>query len=543
MINSDKEHSKEQIQTNPNLKKELDKYIKTVGHDLEKEIKNRDIVQHNLNKEGLRKTSDLFGKGFTYFFGFEQKFTHDFLFGYLPEQIKKYIKIIIPFLLMIFVLVFPIEMDIQVRKALALFICISVLWALESLSMIVTALLIPVLGVMLGLIKNTNPFNSFSNPIIYLLLSGLIIAQAFRKHELDKLLSLKVLALSNGSLKRVLFYLMSISALLGMWMSNTATIALLIPVILSISTKLKTKTEKNYTAMFLLSTGFASAIGGLSTILGGNPNAITAAFLNNVINFEFIDWSIIGFPISLILFFVAYLSFSNIYKLKNEKVALGELKKEARKRKLNDQQKKLLLIFIPTILAWLFGAKLFSFLNLPNDFFRTEVIGLTSAILLFTFKILSWDDVRGIPWEIFLLMGGALTLGQILIDTGVASLLAIGVFSKISFFPSPLILFFIILFSMVLSNLVNNSSTTIILVPVLMQAFSFLNIDLRLMAMAVAMATAISPLTPIAMPGFSLIYGTGKVKRSEMINTGLKIALVCAPILTLLLSFFNWFLI
>lgn len=209
---------------------------------------------------------------------------------------------------------------------------------------------------------------------------------------------------------------------------------------------------------------------------------------------------------------------------------------------MNDQQKKILMIFIPTILAWLFGAKLFSFLNMPSDFFRTEVIGLTSAILFFAFKILSWDDVRGIPWEIFLLIGGALTLGQLLIDTGAASFLAVNLFLKISFLPEPIILLFIVMFSMTLSNLVNNSSTTIILVPVLMQSFSFLNIDIRLMAMAVAMATAISPLTPIAMPGFSLIYGTGRVKRREMIKTGFKVAMICGPILVLLLSFINWFL-
>ena len=96
---------------------------------------------------------------------------------------------------------------------------------------------------------------------------------------------------------------------------------------------------------------------------------------------------------------------------------------------------------------------------------------------------------------------------------------------------------------MVLSNLVNNSSTTIILVPVLIQSFSFLAIDIRLMAMAVAMATAVSPLTPIAIPSFSLIYGTGKINRREMIKTGFKVALICGPVLAILLSVINYFFI
>jgi len=163
--------------------------------------------------------------------------------------------------------------------------------------------------------------------------------------------------------------------------------------------------------------------------------------------------------------------------------------------------------------------------------------------LFFVLKVLKWDDVRGIPWEIFLLVGGALTLGQILIDTGAASFLAINLFAKLSFLPDPVIILIIVIFAMVLSNLVNNSSTTIILVPVLIQSFSFLAIDIRLMAMAVAMATAVSPLTPIAIPSFSLIYGTGKINRREMIKTGFKVALICGPVLAILLSVINYFFI
>jgi len=543
MLDIKKNPNKKELRQSAKTKKEIVKYIKNVEQDLEKEIEVRKIDKPNFSKDSIHKSTDLFGKGFNYFIDLEEKFTQDFLFGYLPEKIKKYIKVIIPFLLMLFVLVFPMNIDPQIRKAFALFICISLLWALESLSMIVTALLIPVLAVMLGLIKNSNLFDSFSNPIIYLLLSGLILAQAFRKHELDRMLSVKVVAMSNGNMKKLLFFLMSISALLGMWMSNTATIALMIPVILSISSKLNGTSDKNYTPMLLLSSGFAAAIGGVSTILGANPNAITAAFLSNTIKFEFVDWSVIGFPISLILFLITYVIFLKIYKIKSEKISIGELKKEARKLKLNDDQKKILIIFIPTILAWLFGAKLFSFLNLPIDFFRTEVIGLSAAILFFVLKVLKWDDVRGIPWEIFLLVGGALTLGQILIDTGAASFLAINLFAKLSFLPDPVIILIIVIFAMVLSNLVNNSSTTIILVPVLIQSFSFLAIDIRLMAMAVAMATAVSPLTPIAIPSFSLIYGTGKINRREMIKTGFKVALICGPVLAILLSVINYFFI
>jgi solute carrier family 13 (sodium-dependent dicarboxylate transporter), member 2/3/5 len=522
-------------------KQAIKEHVKEFEADVTEQIESTSFTDKEQPFQVIKKTTDLFGKGFHYVVNLEEKFTHDFIFGYLPEKIKKYIKVIIPFSLMLLVLNLPWDVAPDIKKAFALFICISLLWALESLSMIVTALLIPVLAVMLGLIHGTNPFSSFSNPIIYLLLSGLIIAQSFRKHELDKMLAVKVLSMSKGKVKYLLLYTMIIAAVLGMWMSNTATIALLIPVILSISVKITNETEKNYTVMLLLGSGFASAIGGIATILGGNPNAITAAFLSNNRAFEFLDWSIIGFPVSIILFITAYFTFVNIFKIKKEKIKITELTKEAKKIKLTHQQKKILLIFIPTILIWLFGGEVVSFLNLPDDFYRTEVVGLTAAILLFVFNILDWDDVRRIPWEIFLLVGGGLTLGQLLIQTGAASYIATEMIRVMAWMPTPVIIFIFVAMAMVLANFVNNSSTTIILVPVVMQVAEFLDINVKLLAMTVAMATAVSPLTPIAMPAFSLIYGTGYVKRRDMIKTGFKVAIICGPILAGVMSLINWF--
>ena len=150
-------------------KEELVKHIKEVEHDIKKDIEVRKIVKPTIPYKGIKKTADLLGQGFHYFVDFEYKLTHDFLFGYLPEKIKKYIKLIIPLLLMILFLKTPFDLDPQIKKALGLFIFISLLWALESISIIVTALSIPVLAVMLGLVNTSNPFSSFSNPIIYLL--------------------------------------------------------------------------------------------------------------------------------------------------------------------------------------------------------------------------------------------------------------------------------------------------------------------------------------------------------------------------------------
>ncbi len=522
-----------------NNKKPIIRHIKEVEHDIKKEIAIRNIIRIIPIKH--KSTTAIFKEGLSYFIEFEAQ-TEDFFFHWFPKKIKKYLKLIIPFALMLFFLFYPFNLSPEIKKALALFICISLLWALESINIVVTALLIPVLAVSFGLMKNSNPFSSFSNPIIYLLLSGLILAQAFRKHHLDRVIAVKVLALSKGNIKKLLFYTMLITAVLGMWMSNTATIALLIPVILSISNEINHKTKKNYTAMLLLSAGFASSIGGLATILGGSPNAITAAFLRNILDFGFFDWVIVGLPISIILFIVSYFIFLNVYSVGNEKIEIFSFLKEAESIRLTYSQKKTLAIFFPTLFLWFFGGKISFFFRLPIEVYTTEIIGLTSAILIFIFHVLEWEDVRKIPWEIFLIVGGGLTLGQILINTGAATLLAGKLFSLLSFMPTILIILSIIVLAMILANFVNNSSATIILVPVLLNLSSLLNINTILLAMTVAMATTISSLTPIAMPSFSMIYGTGKVSRKEMIKIGVFIALICGPVLAGMIYLMNNFI-
>ena len=517
------------------------KHIKDIEHAIRKEEAIRKLVRPIRPVAGIKKTAELLGSGLHYFVELEETLTKDFFFGWLPKKIKKYLKLIIPLLVLIIILNLNLPVEPEIKRAIALFISIAMLWGFESINMIVTALLIPVLAVILGLIKDSNPFVAFSNPIIYLLMAGLIIAQAFRKHELDKMIAIRVLAMSKGNVKRLLLYLMIITALLGMWMSNTATIALLVPVIITISSEINHRLDKNYTVMFLLSAGFASSIGSLSTILGSNPNAITAAFLRNVSDFTFLDWVKIGFPISVVLFIVAYFVILNLFSVKDEKIPITILTKEARKVRLNKNQRKLLMIFFPTIFLWLFGGELTAFLNLPIDFYRTEVIGLSAAILLFVFRVLEWEDVRRIPWEIFLLVGGGLTLGQVLIDSGTAHFIATKLFSVVSLLPNSMIIIILVFISILLANFVNNSSATIILVPVLLDLSPLLGINQRLLAMTAALATGVAPLTPIAMPAFSIIYGTGKVSRSEMIRTGISIATICGLVLAGMIYVMNRF--
>jgi solute carrier family 13 (sodium-dependent dicarboxylate transporter), member 2/3/5 len=450
---------------------------------------------------------------------------NDFFFGWLPQKIKKYLKLFLPFVAMLIVLLLPIPLAPDMKKALALFLCIALLWSLEPVSIIVTSLMVPILVAALQL--SESPFSSFSNPIIYLVLSGLMIAQAFQKHGLDTLIAKKLISYSNGSATKLLFFTMLGTAIIGMWMSNTATIAMFIPIILSLSKKLR-----KHIPMLLIASALASSIGGMVTILGASPNAITAAYLRERGDFSFFDWSLIGLPVAIMVFITVFIVFIRYFRLSSEKIEPEPY--EA--KKLTYGQKKLLAVFIPTIILWLIGYRF-----LPPMLARPEMIGLAACIVMFAFHILEWPDVRKISWEIFLLIGGGLALGQVLRETGLVSFAAGKLLTILSGVHPLVTISMIIVLTVILSNFINNSSATIILVPVFLDLSMATGVSPVILAMAVALATGISAMTPIAMPSFSMIYSTGAVKRKDMIQLGLLVALACAPIIAFFLFVSNLF--
>ena len=322
-------------------------------------------------KKGLSKSNLALASGLDIFLEKEIGVRKQF-FGFLnfiPHKIRKYSKILFPLALMFLILKWDLPIPIDIKKAFALFICIGLLWGLESLPMVVTAIMVPVLIVLLGLGNQTEALSSFSNPVIYLLFGGLILAVAFRKNGLDRRFAFKLLSLSGGDSKKILFYFMLSSAVLGMWMSNTATVALLVPIAISISSYIKKEDNKKFISVLILCIGIGSSIGGMSAITGSTPNAITSAFINENNIFSFSQWMQIGVPISVICFMSAYFLLINMFKIKSKNII--ENSKEFFKidEPLTYNQKKTIAIFLPTIIFWIFGKDIAIYFNLnPNIF-------------------------------------------------------------------------------------------------------------------------------------------------------------------------------
>ncbi|HSV41775.1 MAG TPA: SLC13 family permease, partial [Methanomassiliicoccales archaeon] len=278
----------------------------------------------------------------------------------IPPKKLRAITIIIPLLALLVISLVPWQTDLGIRYTVAILICTSMLWTFGMIPLAVTALMVPVLLVGFGIFSPIEALEPFADPVVYLLVGGLIIAETFRKNGMDRRLAYFLVNASGGDLKRTLLALMVTAAILSMWISNTATVALLIPVTLSVASQAGDGKRK-VAAFFLIGIAMATAFGSLSTIIGSPTNAITSALLAKETAWTFVDWLVIGIPVALSSMLLIYLLLPLALKVPKETLDITEVhtKLEAL-GPLNRMEKTILLIFGATIILWVMGTQIAS---------------------------------------------------------------------------------------------------------------------------------------------------------------------------------------
>lgn len=189
----------------------------------------------------------------------------------------------------------------KVVMGLSMLAFIAVLWLTEALHVTVTAIMVPVMAVLLGVFNTQAALNSFANSTIFLFLGGFALAAAMHVQGLDKVIADKVLAMARGKMSLAVFMLFGVTALLSMWISNTATAAMMMPLVLGILSKVDSKNSHSTYVFVLLGIAYSASIGGMATIVGSPPNAIAAA----EVGLSFFDWMKCGFPAMIVLLLVA----------------------------------------------------------------------------------------------------------------------------------------------------------------------------------------------------------------------------------------------
>lgn len=415
------------------------------------------------------------------------------------------------------------------HRALALLVFTASILALEPVSLPLAALMVPLMQVALGLADTRVAFEPFSRPVVFLVLTGLFLAEALRKHGLTRRLALLTIIASGGGIRMVLLALMGTAAFFSMWIENTATAAMLIPVALTLSRQVAdAETARRFLALLVLGIAYSASIGGMGTVMGAASNAVTAGFLAEIRPWRFMDWMRYGLPAMAVVFPLTWWLLLRMVPVPLERLDVGPAQEALGKQgRMNGSERELIAVLLVAIFLWISGEFWEIYFSLPPTLLSAALIGIGAVAYLGIRGILNWDDMKGVSWGLFFIIGAGLSLGDALVRTGVtdwfASLVAPVVSGWLVFF-SLLTLVFV---SALATNLINNTTITALFVPVLITlgradpAFDALQFVLP-----VALATTFGYSLPSASGRMALIAASGIVPRGMMMRVGLKMTLV-----------------
>lgn len=398
-----------------------------------------------------------------------------------------------------------------VNTGLALLTFAAILWLTEAIHISITAIMIPILAVLFGVFETQAAMSHFANPIIYLFFGGFVLAAALNHQGIDRLIAQKVLTASKGRLSVACVMLFGITALLSMWISNTATTAMMLPLALGILHQIDITKHKSTYLFLLLGIAYSANIGGIGTLVGSPPNAIAAA----QVGLSFSDW--LEFGLITVAIMLPLMLVGLYLYLKPDLSMVCEVKAE--KQSLTFQGKLTLLIFITTVCCWIFSKPLSQALGGISKF--DTVVALSAVVTLAGLGLVQWKKIESTTdWGVLILFGGGLTLSAVLKATGTSVFLAHWVTDIFGNAHMALFIFAVIAFVVMLTEFASNTASAALLVPVFAAIAEALGLSPVMLSVLIGIAASCAFMLPVATPPNAIVYGSGYIKQSEMMRAG-----------------------
>jgi len=427
-------------------------------------------------------------------------------------------------LLAIFLMDLPIPMQAKIVLAITMFT--GVMWITEALPLHITGLLTAFLLVAFASFTAEQVFHPFFDPIIVLLLGGFVLAVAMQKHGLDEFIALRFLNNLGNNPKFVLLGVMSITAFMSFWITNTASTLIMLPIVISILKKNGLKALKsNYGKAMILGVAFAATIGGVGTIIGSTPNAIAVKFLaDQSITITFLDWMMFGLPLVIILIPIAWFTLIHVFKPEIKHLHVKKFTKSITKN-----QKIVLGVFATTVVLWLTTAV---------HGVTASVISVVPIILLYLFGMLRGNDFSKIRWSALILFGSGLSLGVAIHNSGLDVIIASNMTKLVYGQPLIIVLFAVALIGIILTMIASNTAAAALFVPIIMPFAMAFGIPLLPLTIFAAMIVSFDFIVPIGTPPNIIAYSSGFVKMRDMIKSGTILSIIACVVLVGL--FFLW---
>ncbi|MCP5106778.1 MAG: SLC13/DASS family transporter [bacterium] len=477
------------------------------------------------------------------------------------ERFKKVLLVAVPLLTVLFILFFdlsPGRREITYTAAVAFLM--AVWWITETVPLAVTALIPLILFPALGIMDGKTVSNQYVNHIIFIFVGGFMVALAMERWNLHKRLALRILMLFGVRPRFILMGFMSATALLSMWISNTATTMMMIPIAIAIVSNLEemlgVEKVRKFSIGVFLGIAYSASIGGIATLIGTPPNLSFARIFNiffpNAPEISFAQWFFFAFPISVVFLFIVWFLLSLFFcprgGIKLDKQLFIEQYKAL--GPVSFEEKVVLVDFLLLVVLWMFRADiLIGDFKIPGwsgllpdaKFINDGTVSIAMAVILFLIparndkgnggRVLTWKTVSKLPWNIVLLFGGGFALASGFKESGLSSWMGEQLKGLGSLHPV-LIIACICIFITFLTELTSNTATAEILLPIMAALAVSINVNPLLLMIPGTLSCSFAFMLPVATPPNAIVFGTERLRVSDMARVGVILNLLGVIIIT-----------
>lgn len=432
-------------------------------------------------------------------------------------------------------------------------------WLTEAVPLAATALLPVVVLPLTGAYGIDQTTAHYASPLIFLFMGGFIIGLGIQRFGLHRRMALHILLRMGTSPRRLIAGFMLASALLSMWISNTATAIMMLPIGTSILTMLDEQRRSDpatgsvctpaemdaFGTALVLGIAYACSIGGIGTLIGTPPNLVLAAFLQSRYGIELsmTRWLSVGLPLVAILLPVTWYYLTRVaFKVPATPLPCGREVILAELRGLGPMsrgERTVLVVFVTTAAAWILRPQIVTWTGLTG--LSDAVIALAGALILFLTPVggvpraraMDWETAKRLPWEILILFGGGLSLAGAIAATGVDAYIGSG-FAVLAGVPLPVVVLAVATAVILLTEITSNTAVTTTLMPVLAATALAIGTPPGILLTAAAMAASCAFMLPVATPPNAIVFASGRVSIAQMARAGLWLNLVAAVVITVI---------
>jgi solute carrier family 13 (sodium-dependent dicarboxylate transporter), member 2/3/5 len=428
----------------------------------------------------------------------------------------------------------PADMTLQAWRVVAVAVLMTIWWTTEALPLPVTALVPIILFPLLGISSVFDTASPYADPIIFLLLGGFIIGAAMQRWLLHKRIGLLAILFIGSTPNRLIGGFMLGTALLSMWVSNSATAIMMLPVAVSIAALFDRQdpaahvAHRNFSVALMLAVAYGASIGGLGTLIGTPPNAVLAAYMARAhgVTIGFAQWMALALPLVLVMLIGTWIILVRLHPVEGyiganaEQLVRTELKDMGA---LTSADRRVASIFVVTALAWVLRPVYSDLVPGLDD----SQIAILSAISLFLLpsgmpaggRLLAWDDLKELPWGVLILLGGGLSLAGAISASGLAAWLG-STIGGMAHWSLLLIIATATVGMIFLTELTSNTASAATFLPIGAALAVGIGLDPIVLTVPLALAASCAFMLPVATPPNAIVFASGRISIRQMAYTG-----------------------